>query len=310
MPRIWFGNTYTVTYDSSNPLSLLAQKVGSIWPELLRYCILNSFVMAMLHILCAYGIELDISGEGHRYMSVVLSFLLVSRVRTAVKRYYQARQYLENMNKFSVELLHFAIVYTNKDDSLAAKEWRSEVAYMMMILLRSAMAVLDFPSSGVPILKLSELEGDVLDDLECNLPPTRWLHEVRTEYEENFRIPVRMAYLARKSIRSQEGRVVPAIAVAAEAHMHRYLNWCMDAFFGLRKLATTPVPFALLQMTSTFLWFYIFTVPFALLTDDTGIKSAIAHCLEIFIMTFGFVGMEYVAVQMDDPFGGDENDFK
>jgi predicted membrane chloride channel (bestrophin family) len=267
--------------------------------------------MATLHVLFAYGTELDISGEGHRYISVVLSFLLVSRVRTAVKRYYQARRYLETMMKFCIAMVQLTCVYTSDDDSLSAKEWRSEVAYRMMILVRTSLAALDFPSSGVPMLKLSELEGDVLDDLECNLPPTRWLHEVRTEYEENFRIPVRMAYLVRKSIRSQEGRVDPVIPNSAEAHMHRYLNWYMDGYFGLHKLATTPVSFALLQMTSTLLWFYIFTVPFTLLSaTDTGIKSTIAHCLEIFIMTFGFVGMEYVAVEMDNPFGGDENDFK
>ena len=244
-------------------------------------------------------------------MSFVLSFLLVSRVKFAVARYYEARGYLERMIKTCLELVHFVCIHSITDDSLSAKEWRSEVSYRMMILVRTAMAVLDFPSSGVKLLDLSELEGDVLDDLECNLPPTRWRHQERTEYEENFRIPVRMAHLVRESIRSQEGRVVPVIPNPAEGYMHRYLNWCMDGYFGLHKLVTTPVPFALLQMTSTILWFYIFTVPFTLLSaDDIGIKSAIAHCLEIFIMTFGFVGLEYVAVQIDYPFGGDENDFK
>jgi hypothetical protein len=34
--------------------------------------------------------------------------------------------------------------------------------------------------------------SDELEDLQKNLPPSRWLHEARTDYEENFRIPIRL----------------------------------------------------------------------------------------------------------------------
>jgi predicted membrane chloride channel (bestrophin family) len=267
--------------------------------------------MATLHILFAYGIKLDISGQGHRYMAFVVSFLLVSRVTTAVRRYDEAREDLSKIYRNLIQLVHTACIYSNRDESISAKEWRNEVTYKSLVFVRTSMAVLDFPSSGVKLMNLSELQGDVLEDLEHNLPPTRWLHGARTEYEENFRFPTRLAYLLRKSIHTQERRLDPVIAPVAEGHMHKYINYCMDGVFGLHEFVTTPVPFPLLQMTSTFLWFYIFTVPFALLqADERGIKSAIAHCLVIFIMTFGFIGMEYAAVQMDDPFGGDENDFK
>jgi predicted membrane chloride channel (bestrophin family) len=64
-------------------------------------------------------------------------------------------------------------------------------------------------------------------------------------------------------------------------------------------------------MTATFMWFYVFTVPFALLSaDDTSVLSAVAHCLVTFALTFGFVGMDLISIQLDDPFGEDENDFK
>jgi predicted membrane chloride channel (bestrophin family) len=311
MARQWLGKSYTVTYNSSNPLSILTQKLGSVWPTILPYCILNTLLMAILHVLLAHGIDLDISEQGHTFMSLVVSFLLVSRVSMAVGRYYEARDFLETMNKSFLQLVFTVCIYSNRDGSLSAKEWRNEVAYAALILVRTAMAVLDFPSSGVKVMNIPEVNGAILQDLESSLPPTRWLHEARTEYEENFRIPIRLSYLLRESIRSQEGRVEPAIPAVAEGDLYAFVNGGMDGYFGLHKFVTTPVPFPLLQMSSTFLWFYIFTVPFALLSaDDVGIKSALSHCLMIFIMTFGFIGMEHVAVQMDDPFGGDENDFK
>jgi predicted membrane chloride channel (bestrophin family) len=70
---------------------------------------------------------------------------------------------------------------------------------------------------------------------------------------------------------------------------------------------TTPVPFPLIQMTRTFLFLYIFTVPFVFLSDDS---STFAHCFTIFLLTYGFMGLEVVSIELDNPFGDDPNDFK
>jgi predicted membrane chloride channel (bestrophin family) len=277
---------------------------------MLPFCLLNTALMATLHILLAHGIDCNISDQGHNFMSIVASFLLVSRVSMGVSRYYEARDFLETMNKACRQIVYSACVYTNRDLSDAAKQWRNDVAYTTLILIRSAMAVVDYPSSGVKVMDLPELQGAVLEDLKINLPPTRWLHEPRSEHEQSNRVPIRISYLLSKCIRSQEGRVDPPLALAAEGDLHTFVNSCMDGYYGLHKFITTPFPFPLLQMSSTFLWFYILTVPFALLNaDDEGILSAVSHCLVIFVITFGFIGMEFVSIQMDDPFGDDENDF-
>lgn len=64
----------------------------------------------------------------------------------------------------------------------------------------------------------------------------------------------------------------------------------------------TPFPFPLVQMTRTFLLLYIFTVPFVLLDDvDSG---HVTHIVGIFILTYGFFGLEVTAMELDDPFGG------
>jgi predicted membrane chloride channel (bestrophin family) len=60
-------------------------------------------------------------------------------------------------------------------------------------------------------------------------------------------------------------------------------------------------------MARTFLFAYVFTIPFALLSDKSTI---LAHCVEVFILTYGFMGLELVAIEMDNPFGDDENDFE
>ena len=69
---------------------------------------------------------------------------------------------------------------------------------------------------------------------------------------------------------------------------------------------TTPFPFPLVQMSRTFLFFYLFTVPFALLGDAS---KPVAHIIVVFFLTFGFMGVETVSIELDNPFGSDPNDF-
>ena len=306
------GRSYTVTYNSKSQWSVLTQRWGSLWPLVLPYCLVNTALMAALQILLVNGIDLNIQEAGHSFLSLVMAFLLVSRVSTSLARYDAARDALENMNKSCRQLVHTVCVYSNTDSSVSAKEWRSQVTYRALLLLRTSMAVIDYNDSRVKVSEIPELSGPERLDLQQHLPlSNHWLHESRTDYEENLRIPIRLSYLLRKSIRSQEVRIKPPLHVIAEGDLYAFVNGFMDGYHAICKLLTTPVPFPLIQMTSTFLWFYIFTVPFALLSaDDTGVFAAVAHCLVVFALTFGFVGMDLISIQLDDPFGEDENDFK
>jgi hypothetical protein len=97
------------------------------------------------------------------------------------------------MNKSFRQLVHTACIYSNTDARESAKQWRHELVYRGLILLRSSMSVIDYPSSHEGVMDIPELTGsDELEDLQKNLPPSRWLHEARTDYEENFRIPIRL----------------------------------------------------------------------------------------------------------------------
>jgi putative membrane protein len=80
----------------------------------------------------------------------------------------------------------------------------------------------------------------------------------------------------------------------------------MNGYYGIRRLLTTPVPFPLIQMARTFLFLYVFTVPFVMLGDES---SFVAHYFTVFVLTYGFIGLELVAIELDSPFGEDANDF-
>ena len=78
------------------------------------------------------------------------------------------------------------------------------------------------------------------------------------------------------------------------------------AYHELKRLIETPYPFPLIQMARTFLFAWVFTVPLALLNGDYVFYEVVALG---FLLTYGFVGLERVSIDMEDPFGNDENDF-
>lgn len=58
-------------------------------------------------------------------------------------------------------------------------------------------------------------------------------------------------------------------------------------------------------MARTMMFMWVFTLPFAL---DSDASDIVAHCIVVFLLTFAFMGLETVSLELDDPFGHDEND--
>eukprot|EP00592_Proboscia_alata_P013456 CAMPEP_0194388840 /NCGR_PEP_ID=MMETSP0174-20130528/100610_1 /TAXON_ID=216777 /ORGANISM="Proboscia alata, Strain PI-D3" /LENGTH=183 /DNA_ID=CAMNT_0039180491 /DNA_START=732 /DNA_END=1283 /DNA_ORIENTATION=- len=72
------------------------------------------------------------------------------------------------------------------------------------------------------------------------------------------------------------------------------------SYMELLKLVSTPIPFALVQMGRTFLFLYVFSVPFVLLGV---IEEMLSGLLFVFFLTYGFMGLEFVSMELYDPFG-------
>jgi predicted membrane chloride channel (bestrophin family) len=85
------------------------------------------------------------------------------------------------------------------------------------------------------------------------------------------------------------------------------LNDYVHEYRNLLKLASTPIPFPLIQMARTFLFLWTFTIPLVL----RGVVSdgeAVAALVFVFFLTYGFIGLELVAMKLMYPFGDEVND--
>ena len=81
----------------------------------------------------------------------------------------------------------------------------------------------------------------------------------------------------------------------------------LNGYYGIRNLMMTPTPFPLVQMAHTITIFYVYTLPFVFLKETQG--NLLVDCFNIFIITYGFVGLILVSQELDDPFGDNPNDF-
>jgi len=262
---------YTVTYNSSNHFSVLFQRWGSVWPKVLPYCIVNVSIMALLQYLHSFkSIDIAISDKGHSFINLLVAFLLVSRVNISVGRYNEARGNLEVMYREARELMQNTCIFSNHLKDTAAKDWRLEVAYRCMLLLRTSMAVIDYEETGVPAWEVPEMSKEERNAIKSTLflrtddaspNALRWAHEIRSEQEENMRVPVRCAYELRKVIHSQRKRFGnQTLETSQENKLLGSVDSYMSGYYGIRKFLTTPFPFPLVQMARTFLFFYVFTV--------------------------------------------------
>jgi Bestrophin, RFP-TM, chloride channel len=74
------------------------------------------------------------------------------------------------------------------------------------------------------------------------------------------------------------------------------LNDYVHEYRNLLKLASTPIPFPLIQMARTFLFLWTFTIPLVLRGVVSG--EALAALVFVFFLTYGFIGLELVATKL------------
>ena len=163
-----------------------------------------------------YSIDVSITNQGHSFVGVIVAFLLVSRVNMALARFNECRGYLSLMYQETRQLITNMAAFSSTgvcancmDQS--SQQWRNEVAYRMLVVLRTSMAVVDYPTSRIPADNVIELSGVELDDVKQrtyqNTDYTKWAYEVRSEFEHTMRVPLRLAFLLKKSLNEHATRL-------------------------------------------------------------------------------------------------------
>lgn len=295
LPSVVSERKRSVNYDSDNTFGVLTQMRGSVWPKVLPYCVANTALTYCIYWL-KHQRQIDITfpDSGHTFLAAILSFLVVTRSNIAYARYWEARTELSRAMKSCRELVQHAITFSRFDTSPSAQQWRSDVARRTIVMLRTVVSVLEYQTSGQHAWKIPELTKDEKQAL------------LSAVGKSNERAPMVLAMFLRSTIASHVEYLANPFHVNKELRLFKFVSEFIAAYHDLTKLVTTPFPFPLVQMSRTFVLIWVFSLPLSLVYD---METLPALLFLIFFVTFGFVGLEFVAVEFDDPFGDDENDF-
>jgi predicted membrane chloride channel (bestrophin family) len=332
-----FGYSRTVNYTSGNHISLICQRWGSINRKVLPFCAVNILICLALVALLNYGIDLTISEFGHEFMSVILAFLVINKFSFTLSLYYELQGNLSIMNQAVIDIVQLACTFTKREftvDNSAGrnslsfqakigeyKQYRFKIAHQSIVLLKATCAVIH-KGGEYDVWKMAEFDDDPLllhvpedtsgtsTDEETHgrlvFPKEMYVMGQNMKSDLNLRVPIHVAQRLRDDV-MKHTTLPESLNPMQEMQLMTCIKDFITGYRGIRKYLTAPLPLPLVQLGRIFVFAYVFTLPFALLSADLELKEVQVIMLVV-LMTYGFVGCELLFVELDDPFAEDPND--
>ncbi len=154
-------------YDSGNTMELLFRLNASVWPSVFPWCVANTAIAFAIHYSDVHYIDLSTKDKAHVFMSLMVSFLVVTRSKICLGRYMAARTGLSDLMRTSKELIQHAVAFTRyKNPGEHGTKWRVAMANRTISLLRVVVAILRFPSSKTFVCELTDIADDDRDAMK------------------------------------------------------------------------------------------------------------------------------------------------
>lgn len=237
-------------------------------------CILWSVAVVWWH-LHVFSVAMAVTV--HSLVGVALGLLLVFRTNASYDRFWEGRKLWGSIVNDTRNLVRAATAHLGADRDLLTQlvRWTAIFPYAAMSTLRGSSevgpAALELtPEERVGLLKSQHLALHV---------------------SQNMTAILKKAY--------DKGLITDIITVSLDLGVRQLIDW-IGACERIRK---TPLPFAYVVHLRRALVIYCFTLPFALVRDYQWFTV-----LDVALVTFVFFGIEEIGVEIEGPFGHDEND--
>ena len=281
----------TIIYNAKDHFSVIFSLHGSTWPAVLPWCLLNVVVATIVWFARSRS-SLDLTfdgGLGYNYISILVSFFIVSNINTTYNRFWEARGHLATAFHEVAMLAARAALYTAHDTSPRARQWRTALKLRLMELVQTAMFVVQNERAS-----LVNVMGGAPDDAADPQNGTTFeKHGLR-----------RSAVLPQVSELEKSDPVLLAMQVDGIILAHdRYLrvdaphgplgnvqlndllgrtSTFLNAWSALLKFSTTPRPFVTVQIGRT-VSSYRQVAP-ELVTTTCGRGTAVYTCVAVAVV--------------------------
>lgn len=260
-----------IEYDARQWSRIVFRLEGSVLPRLLPRILAAGAVGAgAAWAFVHHGAK--VPTVAHTLIGVALGLLLVFRTNASYDRYWEGRRLLGSMVNRTRDLARQFACWIDDADAKADLVRLTGLYYSLVCAtLRRER-------------DLSALGDRITREEAALLEP--YAH----------RAPVVVAWIGQRAARH----------VRSEQRLFaidQNLTALNDALGGAERILKTPIPFAYAQHLKTFVMLFVFTAPFAM-AETMGWWTPLASSL----LAFALIGIDEIGVEIEDPFGHDEND--
>lgn len=237
-------------------------------------CVLWSIVVVLVH---QNVVKCGIPQHGHTLIGFALGLLLVFRTNCSYDRFWEGRKQWGSIVNETRNLTRSACVLLADAPDLLARvvHWTIAFPWATMHQLRNSRGL----GTAVDTLPPDEVQAV----LAANHPP--------------------LAVARRISELLAEARRRGLISDYVHMSLDQNVQLLVDYLGACERIHKTPLPFAYVVHLRRAIILYCFTLPLALL-ESFGWETVLVTFLIAYIM----FGIEEIGVEIEDPFGDDDND--
>lgn len=237
-------------------------------------CLVSALVIAVLH---HHWLGFKSTEKVHALIATPLGLLLVFRTNASYDRFWEARKLWGAIVNESRNLARTATVLLAADPGLAAQIVRLAVAfpYAAMNTLRGKHGL------GPVAAELDPAEADALANAQ-HAP---------------------LAVTVALSKRIAEGQRRGLISDIQQGIIEQNVQVLIDCIGACERIKRTPLPFAYVVHLRRALAVYCGTLPFALVEYFGWLTVPVT-----FLVSYVLLGIEEIGVEIEEPFGTDDND--
>lgn len=213
----------------------------------------------------------------HTLMGVAMGMLLVFRTSSSYDRFWEGRKLWGGIVNETRNLVRAACVHLQDDPELLARLTRWTVA---------------FPWAAMHSLRGTDGLGPQIHEL-----PVREAGEALDAQHTALAVATNLTRCLREA---REKALISDIVLTS---MDQNIQQLVDYLGGCERIRKTPMPFAYAVHLRRALVLYCFTLPFAMV-ETFGWTTVV----DVLVLAYTFFGIEEIGVEIEGPFGHDDND--
>lgn len=277
-PNLTGANRFMIAYNPKDWSSHLFDIRGSMVQEIFGRVVVSVIWATIVMLAYEWGCTwLAVQPTMHTIMATALGLLLVMRTNSSYDRFWEGRRMWGAIVNETRNLGRGCAVFLPQDRQLAARaiDWTVAFSYASMHSLRGERQIGPV-ASRLPVEEVTQV-------LDAN------------------HVPLAVAIKISETLRTARDRGYISDYLLAMIDQNTQL--LMDYIGACERIHRTPLPFAYMVHLRRALLIFCYTLPFALV--QTFEWATVVVC---FLVSYVFLGIEEIGVEIEDPFGCDAND--